>query len=71
MIIITITIIIIIITIITIIIIIVTIIIIIIIAIIKGSPEAVKTLLSKTGEGPPVWYTETYEALARRGLRYL
>jgi cation-transporting ATPase 13A1 len=58
-------------TIIIIIILITIIIIIIIIATMKGSPEAVKTLLSKTGEGPPVWYTETYEALARRGLRVL
>ena len=35
----------------------------------KGSPEAIKHLLIPGSE--PSWYSQTYETLARRGLRVL
>jgi cation-transporting ATPase 13A1 len=36
---------------------------------VKGSPEALKPLL--VAHSAPAWYTATYEALARKGLRVL
>jgi len=36
---------------------------------VKGSPEAIKHLLTPGSE--PSWYSQTYETLARRGLRVL
>ena len=36
---------------------------------VKGSPEAIGTLLSV--DNVPAWYAECYRALARRGLRVL
>ena len=36
---------------------------------VKGSPEAIKHLLIPGSE--PSWYSQTYETLARRGLRVL
>jgi magnesium-transporting ATPase (P-type) len=36
---------------------------------VKGSPEALKPLL--VADSAPSWYSSTYEALARKGLRVL
>lgn len=36
---------------------------------VKGSPEALKHLMVPSSI--PAWYTQSYEALARRGLRVL
>merc|ERR1711968_339698 len=38
-------------------------------ALVKGSPEAVGSLLADGAK--PVWYTQCYESLAKRGLRVL